>query len=55
LESQSSYCTGCIEDIFLDKIPPPEDDTEGVEWRPEGIGINVCDGAICCCCKIERH
>jgi hypothetical protein len=40
-----------MEEIFLDKIPPPEDDTEGVE----GISINVWAGAICCCCKIERH
>lgn len=44
-----------MEEIFLDKIPPPADDTEGVEWKPEGTGINVCIDAICCCCKIERH
>jgi hypothetical protein len=44
-----------MEEVFLGKTPPPEDDTEGVERKDEGVSINFCAGTICCCCKIDRH
>jgi hypothetical protein len=44
-----------MEEVFLETDPPPEDDAEWVERKDEGVGIDLCAGIICCCCKIDKH